>query len=667
MGDRLAQKLLLIGWGAADWQLINPLLDAGKLPTLDALIDHGAMGPLGGVPPLDSAALWTTIVTGKPAQEHGVLTTVEAEPVTGLLRPVGSAQRRVKAIWNILGEAGLRTHVVNWAATHPAERVNGIVVSDAFARLRGARDEAWPLEPGTVTPAALEATLADLRLHPGDLTAPHLLPFVPRAAEVDQRHDQRLAFIAEQVAHSTSVHAVATWILASKPWDFLAVRFDALHAITRAFVPYRLPAAESLSERDVALYQDVIPTFYGYLDLLLRRLLALAGPDTTVVIVSEHGVRSRALTRPDGAGILGHLESWRRPLGVLAIAGPGMRADELVYGATALDVVPTILTLFGLPVGADMKGRPLYALFDRELTVERRPSWDDAGPDRDASPAPAESREIDDALAALEAQGYAETPGRVARETTRLVEDYRTYNLARALLGAGRASEAADLLEKLLQDRPGTREVALFLALCRHRLGQLDACRRLVRDVLESEVEGPLTHLLDASIALRDHRRDDALRHLAQAEQHILTAPELHCQRGSIYLGLEQFADAERAYLDALALDPDYAHAHLGLALTDLRAGRPEQATDRALECLGREFWNAEAHHVLGECLARLGRAREAVHAFELCLQIQPGCSSAHRWLAAIFAQAFRDEDRAVEHRARADVLDAATRAGAAA
>ena len=38
------QKVLLIGWDAADWEHITPLLEEGLMPTLDTLINRGVMG-----------------------------------------------------------------------------------------------------------------------------------------------------------------------------------------------------------------------------------------------------------------------------------------------------------------------------------------------------------------------------------------------------------------------------------------------------------------------------------------------------------------------------------------------------------------------------------------------------------------------------------------------
>ena len=40
MPDSESPKVLLIGWDAADWKVINPLLDAGKMPNLETFINE---------------------------------------------------------------------------------------------------------------------------------------------------------------------------------------------------------------------------------------------------------------------------------------------------------------------------------------------------------------------------------------------------------------------------------------------------------------------------------------------------------------------------------------------------------------------------------------------------------------------------------------------------
>ena len=35
------RKVLLVGWDAADWKVIHPLMDQSKMPTLKALVERG--------------------------------------------------------------------------------------------------------------------------------------------------------------------------------------------------------------------------------------------------------------------------------------------------------------------------------------------------------------------------------------------------------------------------------------------------------------------------------------------------------------------------------------------------------------------------------------------------------------------------------------------------
>ena len=57
---------------------------------------------------------------------------IEPLPDASGVKLVGSSTRKTKALWNICSQRGLRTHVVNWYASHPAEPINGVCVSDQF-------------------------------------------------------------------------------------------------------------------------------------------------------------------------------------------------------------------------------------------------------------------------------------------------------------------------------------------------------------------------------------------------------------------------------------------------------------------------------------------------------------------------------------------------------
>ena len=80
-GRRLARRVLLIGWDAADWQIIHPLMDGGLMPVLQRFVADGVMGNLASLEPMLLArCLWTSIATGKRMHKHGVSWFIEPHP-----------------------------------------------------------------------------------------------------------------------------------------------------------------------------------------------------------------------------------------------------------------------------------------------------------------------------------------------------------------------------------------------------------------------------------------------------------------------------------------------------------------------------------------------------------------------------------------------------------
>src|ERR1700722_13619278 len=121
------KKILLIGWDAADWEMIDPLLQGGQMPALAQLIKGGLRGNIATLQPVLSPMLWTSIATGKRAIKHGISGFVEPLPDGTGIVPVRSTSRKCKAIWNILTQNELKSNIVGWFASSPAEPINGVV------------------------------------------------------------------------------------------------------------------------------------------------------------------------------------------------------------------------------------------------------------------------------------------------------------------------------------------------------------------------------------------------------------------------------------------------------------------------------------------------------------------------------------------------------------
>ena len=127
-------KLLLIGWDAADWDIIWPLISQGKMPALKKLMANGVYGNMSTMSPPYSPMLWTSVVTGKTPDKHGILGFIEVTPDATTVRPVTTTSRKTRALWNIFHNQGLISNLVGWWPSFPAEPINGTIISDRFSK-----------------------------------------------------------------------------------------------------------------------------------------------------------------------------------------------------------------------------------------------------------------------------------------------------------------------------------------------------------------------------------------------------------------------------------------------------------------------------------------------------------------------------------------------------
>ena len=215
--------------------------------------------------------LWTSIATGKRADKHGIHGFLEPNPDGTGVRPVSSTSRHGKALWNIAHQNGLRSLVVGWYASHPAEPVDGVVVGDRFFATTQSTLE------HSVHPASLLEDLAQFRVDVREIAPEDVLPFVPRLAEITKEDEKSLFAIRKILAHCASIQATTTQLMLTQDWDLGAVFFDGLDHLGHWFMPFHPPRRPGVAQREFELYRDVISGGYRFFDMMLESLLAHAG------------------------------------------------------------------------------------------------------------------------------------------------------------------------------------------------------------------------------------------------------------------------------------------------------------------------------------------------------------------------------------------------------
>src|SRR5262245_47540689 len=213
------RRLVIVGLDAADERMIDAGIAAGTLPHFARVRREGTTGPLRTHRPILSPILWTTMATGLTPDRHGVLDFVEPGP-DGAMVPITSRSRRAPAFWEILGERGVRSAVVGWYATWPAESVNGVVVSDRFAvhpygpeSGDGSRSRTDPA--GKTFPASAYDELRDTIVEPeaigdAELEAAFGAPRVPAGSDRVERRELRAIEAATRTYEQAALRLAAT-------------------------------------------------------------------------------------------------------------------------------------------------------------------------------------------------------------------------------------------------------------------------------------------------------------------------------------------------------------------------------------------------------------------------------------------------------------------------
>jgi tetratricopeptide (TPR) repeat protein/mono/diheme cytochrome c family protein len=107
---------------------------------------------------------------------------------------------------------------------------------------------------------------------------------------------------------------------------------------------------------------------------------------------------------------------------------------------------------------------------------------------------------------------------------------------------------------------------------------------------------------------------------------------------GRAMLGLSQWAEARAHFEKALALDPDYALAHQGLALVLANGGREDDAIRHLREAVRLNTRLEEAHYNLGVLLTRQHQPAAAVASFRRALELRPDWPAVQTELAWVLA-----------------------------
>lgn len=558
------RKVIVVGVDGGDWLNLRPLIESGRLPNFARLVREGATGPLRSMEPMLSPLLWTTMATGKYPEDHGILNFTIVDPETGKKLPITRHYRKVDAFWNMLGDYGRSVAIVGWLATHPAEIVNGVMVTDKAGYLAYAPEDRGDAMSGAVYPASRAEEISRL---------------VVRGAQIPYEDCERIIHIdrAEFAEHSSvefdpkdSINNLILMYASTKTFeniglhlleknhpDVLAVYFEWVDAVSHLYVLHSPPKQPELSDSEYRRFKDAVDQSYVVQDEILGAFMDRIDDDTILMVISDHGFKtgaSRLKNRPEIWA--GNAAKWHRPNGIIALYGRGVKKGYRIQEASIIDITPTVLALSGLPRAADMPGKILERAFESSLQLElntkmvatlEREDREEAFTSLDPEAAGAASAE---AMKKLEALGYI-TPDNADA----------LNNLGQRYQERGDYLKAIEEYKKAIAMRPGFYVAYNNLAVCYGKLGRLAESERALLKVIELKPDDFYAMNNLAVTYIQSRRMDEARR---MAEQAVEVEPGYvngHITLGSIYAMTGEFEKAEREFKTALELDPEAADA----------------------------------------------------------------------------------------------------------
>ncbi len=389
-------KVLLLGVDAAYWPTLMPLVEAGKMPNFQRLIDEGAYGDLPSLVSMynpfaatithgiKSAAVWNSIFTGKSPFKHGIKDfvytqlpgfrypfrypllpsfTPSRKRIMNMFnlkhRPFNSTHRKTKAAWNIYTDAGLEVGALGWWMTWPAEEINGDLLSDRFD------DPLLPMRwfpEDILKPETIDSLLERLHHPPQDELAQFSSFQYDPDYEENYKESSRIYFehlmyynFIKSYYHDKFRVNLGLDLMQKHPYTFFSVYIYGLDTAGHAFSRFKNPELfPDVTPQEIEYFGGIIDKYHQWVDVQIGKFLGQVDDNTTVVICSDHGMGPWTGIKWEKEEL--RLSGSHRKNGIIILWGPNIQKGVKIHPKNLLDVLPTVLYLTGLPVASDMDG-----------------------------------------------------------------------------------------------------------------------------------------------------------------------------------------------------------------------------------------------------------------------------------------------------------------------
>lgn len=126
---RKQKRACVVGLDGVPYSLLRSLMESGVMPRTAEIVSRGRIEPMTVTLPEISSVSWSTFMTGRNPGEHGIFGFTDLKEDGYGIRFPSFSDLKTPTIWDLLGEHGMRSVVVNQPSTYPARLIPGILVS----------------------------------------------------------------------------------------------------------------------------------------------------------------------------------------------------------------------------------------------------------------------------------------------------------------------------------------------------------------------------------------------------------------------------------------------------------------------------------------------------------------------------------------------------------
>ena len=258
-------KTVIIGLDGATFDIIRPLVSAGRLPILERLMREGVSAPLRSTILPNSFPGWASCTTGTSEGMHGVFSPFIKNTSSYNVRAMSGRDIMTRPIWDILSERGGKSIVVNVPTTYPPEPLNGLMVT------------------GMLTPGRSSAFT-----YPDSLKGELLAEFPNYVIEPERLPDKQAR--ANEFRRTIEVRERALkFLMQREEWDFLMVVFSVLDRAQHDYWSDMDPQHPRHDPNTPTEFREFIHEIYQRLDSAVGNVLERLPADSRVFVVSDHG------------------------------------------------------------------------------------------------------------------------------------------------------------------------------------------------------------------------------------------------------------------------------------------------------------------------------------------------------------------------------------------